>query len=272
MNPASAQTSPVTNRRLGVRRSRAVAWRGRWVTRCHHESPRRGPSSRCSGTAVPPPEFCWTSRLTTLPPDPRRFDLPESRTRKAAERKKKAAQARKVAERQEANESRRAVTSSTSAKAKSSSARSTSRSGSTKSASARSSTAKSSSARSGTAKDTEPIEKLSTAERRRRSREAAEAAETADDKGTKAKSSAAKADTKSRTDDKRPARTRSAATPANRRWVPPTFIAVGLLGVMWLIVYYIAPTLPVMGDLGNWNILIGMGLMGLAFAIATLWK
>ena len=28
--------------------------------------------------------------------------------------------------------------------------------------------------------------------------------------------------------------------PASRRWVPPTFIAVGLLGVAWLIVYYIA--------------------------------
>ena len=25
--------------------------------------------------------------------------------------------------------------------------------------------------------------------------------------------------------------------PANRRWVPPTFITVGLLGVAWLIIY-----------------------------------
>jgi hypothetical protein len=28
--------------------------------------------------------------------------------------------------------------------------------------------------------------------------------------------------------------------PASRRWVPPTFIAVGLLGVAWLITYYVA--------------------------------
>jgi fatty acid desaturase len=61
--------------------------------------------------------------------------------------------------------------------------------------------------------------------------------------------------------------------PSNRRWVPPVFIAVGMLGVVWLIVYYIAgQSVPYMSDLGNWNILIGMGLMAAAFGIATLWK
>lgn len=61
--------------------------------------------------------------------------------------------------------------------------------------------------------------------------------------------------------------------PGSRRWVPPTFITVGLLGVAWLITYYIAgPSIPLMSDLGNWNVLIGMGGMALAFIIATLWK
>ena len=55
--------------------------------------------------------------------------------------------------------------------------------------------------------------------------------------------------------------------------MPPTFITVGLLGVAWLIVYYVAgQNIPVMTDLGNWNILIGMGGMAAAFGIATLWK
>lgn len=58
-----------------------------------------------------------------------------------------------------------------------------------------------------------------------------------------------------------------------RRWVPPTFIGVGLLGVAWLIVYYVAGTsIPLMSTLGNWNILIGMGAMAASFIIATLWK
>lgn len=61
--------------------------------------------------------------------------------------------------------------------------------------------------------------------------------------------------------------------PGGRRWVPPTFIGVGLLGVAWLVVYYVAGTsIPFMSALGNWNILIGMAGMAAAFVIATLWK
>lgn len=61
--------------------------------------------------------------------------------------------------------------------------------------------------------------------------------------------------------------------PGSRRWVPPTFIAVGLLGVAWLIVFYVAGTqVPYMSDLGNWNILIGMGGIAASFVLATLWK
>nr|WP_230208426.1 cell division protein CrgA [Microlunatus sp. Gsoil 973] len=59
----------------------------------------------------------------------------------------------------------------------------------------------------------------------------------------------------------------------SRRWVAPAFIGVGLLGVAWLIVYYVAgSSIPFMAALGNWNILIGMGAMAAAFVIATLWK
>ncbi len=68
-------------------------------------------------------------------------------------------------------------------------------------------------------------------------------------------------------------RQRHVAAPGSRRWVPPTFITVGLLGVLWLVVYYIAGHLiPFMSELGGWNVLIGMGCMAAAFGIATLWK
>lgn len=69
------------------------------------------------------------------------------------------------------------------------------------------------------------------------------------------------------------ARGKKIKAPSNRRWVPPTFIAVGLVGVAWLVVYYIAgQQIPLMSAIGNWNILIGMGGMAAAFGIATLWK
>lgn len=68
-------------------------------------------------------------------------------------------------------------------------------------------------------------------------------------------------------------RERRMRAPATRRWVPPTFIVVGLLGVFWLIAFYVAgDQIPYMGDWGNWNILIGMGLMACAFGLATMWK
>ena len=68
-------------------------------------------------------------------------------------------------------------------------------------------------------------------------------------------------------------RVKKVKAPGSRRWVPPTFITVGLLGVAWLIVYYVAGTsVPLMSDLGNWNILIGMGGMAAAFGLATLWR
>ncbi|PFG17965.1 uncharacterized protein UPF0233 [Propionicimonas paludicola] len=69
----------------------------------------------------------------------------------------------------------------------------------------------------------------------------------------------------------------SVAAPGSRAWVVPTFITVGLLGVLWLVVFYITNavgiTIPVFSDvLGSWNVAIGMVLMAASFALATLWK
>ncbi|HSN11093.1 MAG TPA: cell division protein CrgA [Propionibacteriaceae bacterium] len=66
---------------------------------------------------------------------------------------------------------------------------------------------------------------------------------------------------------------RRTVVPGQRAWVPPLFITVGLLGVAWLVVYYVAGSMvPLMKDWGNWNILIAMGLIAAAFSLATLWK
>ena len=76
--------------------------------------------------------------------------------------------------------------------------------------------------------------------------------------------------------EKRAERKRTVAAPGSRQWVVPTFITVGLLGVLWLVVYYVTAsvqiTVPLMTELGGWNVVIGMSGMALAFALATLWK
>ncbi|MES9323885.1 cell division protein CrgA [Cutibacterium acnes] len=63
------------------------------------------------------------------------------------------------------------------------------------------------------------------------------------------------------------------AAPVDRSWVTKVFVPLFLLGVLWLIVYYIAGNqIPGISNLGDWNILIGMGLMAAGFGVATLWK
>lgn len=61
-----------------------------------------------------------------------------------------------------------------------------------------------------------------------------------------------------------------------RSWVVPTFATLGLLGVAWLVIWYVTTAtgvpIPFMAALGGWNMLIGMGLMAAAFGVSTLWK
>ena len=58
-----------------------------------------------------------------------------------------------------------------------------------------------------------------------------------------------------------------------RDWVPWVFIPVGLLGVLWMVVYNLAGTsLGFMRVLGDWNVAIGLGLIVASFSLMTLWK
>lgn len=87
--------------------------------------------------------------------------------------------------------------------------------------------------------------------------------EAADKKVAKRKSQAAQERTKSQ----------SRLAVGTRDWVPWVFVPLGLLGVIWLLVFYIAGNqVPLMKDLANWNYLIGITLIGASFAVATLWK
>ena len=85
-----------------------------------------------------------------------------------------------------------------------------------------------------------------------------------------------KLSTQAQTAETRAERTRTVAAPGSRQWVVPTFVTVGLLGVLWLVTYYITASVgidvPVMTALGGWNVLIGMGGMAAAFVLATFWK
>lgn len=58
-----------------------------------------------------------------------------------------------------------------------------------------------------------------------------------------------------------------------RKWVPWAFGSVGILGVLWMVVWNLAGTeIGFMRSLGDWNVLIAIGLIIVSFMLATLWK
>ena len=61
--------------------------------------------------------------------------------------------------------------------------------------------------------------------------------------------------------------------PGERRWVPPVFITLMLLGVAWIVVSNIARnSIPFMVSLGSWNVVVGIVLIAASFVTMTFWK
>lgn len=64
-----------------------------------------------------------------------------------------------------------------------------------------------------------------------------------------------------------------ASTAIPKRWVAPVMVACFVLGLAWIVVFYLAgPSVPGMSGLGNWNIVIGMGLFVVGFVFSTQWR
>lgn len=57
------------------------------------------------------------------------------------------------------------------------------------------------------------------------------------------------------------------------RWLPPTMLFFFVLGIAWLVAFYMAgANAPVFGTLGNWNLMIGFGSIIIGFGLATQWQ
>jgi len=57
------------------------------------------------------------------------------------------------------------------------------------------------------------------------------------------------------------------------RLVPILMVAFFLVGLAWIVVFYIAGSdIPFMNAMGNWNLVLGFALLGTGFAFATRWR
>jgi hypothetical protein len=65
-------------------------------------------------------------------------------------------------------------------------------------------------------------------------------------------------------------------TPLGRgRGVVVGMVGSFLIGLIWIVVYYVTsqdPNVPLISDLGNYNLLVGIGFMATGFVFATRWE
>ena len=70
----------------------------------------------------------------------------------------------------------------------------------------------------------------------------------------------------------RPVETRSGEQAPNAVWFKPVMFGFMLLGLIWIIVFYVSgSTLPI-PSLGAGNILVGFGIMFIGFLMTTRWR
>ena len=65
---------------------------------------------------------------------------------------------------------------------------------------------------------------------------------------------------------------RKAVRIGSPRWIAPLMVACFVIGLLWIVAYYVAPNAPVLGDLSYWNVLIGFGFIAVGFVVSTRWK
>jgi hypothetical protein len=56
------------------------------------------------------------------------------------------------------------------------------------------------------------------------------------------------------------------------RWLAPLMVTCFVLGLLWVVVYYVSQTDYPIKSLGNWNMGIGFGLISMGFVLSTRWK
>jgi uncharacterized membrane protein (DUF485 family) len=76
-----------------------------------------------------------------------------------------------------------------------------------------------------------------------------------------------------RTSTTKPARTTGSREQApNPVWFKPLMFGFMLLGLIWIIVFYVSGSSLPVPVLGSWNIVIGFGIMAIGFLMTTRWR
>jgi len=69
-----------------------------------------------------------------------------------------------------------------------------------------------------------------------------------------------------------PPQRRPKTTMANPPWFVPVMLGLMLLGLLWVVTFYVTATAYPIPNLGNWNLVIGFSLMISGFLMTTRWR
>ncbi len=58
----------------------------------------------------------------------------------------------------------------------------------------------------------------------------------------------------------------------NPPWFIPVMVGLMVVGLVWIVVYYVTQSSYPIGSLGNWNLLIGFVLLMAGFFMTTRWR
>jgi hypothetical protein len=75
--------------------------------------------------------------------------------------------------------------------------------------------------------------------------------------------------------DNRPVQDLAAVSSApleSPRWLAPVMVGSFLLGLAWIVTFYISQTKYPVPGIGVWNMIIGFSFIGLGFSLATRWR
>ncbi|MER6101359.1 cell division protein CrgA [Streptomyces sp. NPDC001832] len=55
-------------------------------------------------------------------------------------------------------------------------------------------------------------------------------------------------------------------------WVAPVMLSLFLIGLAWIVVFYVTDGYLPITSLGNWNIVVGFGFIAGGFGVSTQWR
>jgi hypothetical protein len=64
----------------------------------------------------------------------------------------------------------------------------------------------------------------------------------------------------------------AAAKAESPKWLAPVMVANFIIGLIWIVIFYISSTNYPVPGIGAWNMLIGFGFVGVGFSLSTRWQ